>query len=232
VTRYLVDDLNPTGYAQVVEEVVSSTVNRVYTYGLQRISENQVISNVRTPSFYNYDGAGSVRQLTNLAGAATDAYDYDAFGNLISQTGTTPNNYLYRGEQYDSDLELYYLRARYYNPLTGHFMSRDPDGGKPIDPATLHTYLYADGDPIDGMDPTGRSDLTDRVLLNAAVISAVITQVTIPVNIAKFGEGVCFVGQFLHYIIDAVEARSHKDLPLNIGFFAALASSYCESLGY
>jgi uncharacterized protein RhaS with RHS repeats len=49
----------------------------------------------------------------------TDTYDYDAFGNKINSTGTTPNNYLYRGEQFDSDLSMYYLRARYYNPLTG-----------------------------------------------------------------------------------------------------------------
>ena len=38
-------------------------------------------------------------------------------------------NYLYRGEQYDSDLGLYYLRARYYNPQTGRFLSRDPEEG-------------------------------------------------------------------------------------------------------
>jgi RHS repeat-associated protein len=53
-----------------------------------------------------------------------------------------PNAYLYRGEQYDSDLGLYYLRARYYNPMTGRFMSRDPEEGTPHIPATLHKYLY------------------------------------------------------------------------------------------
>jgi YD repeat-containing protein len=44
-TQYLVDDMNPTGYAQVVEELVGSIVTRQYTYGLQRISQNQLISN-------------------------------------------------------------------------------------------------------------------------------------------------------------------------------------------
>jgi len=52
-------------------------------------------------SFYGYDGHGSVRQLTNAAGSITDSYDYDAFGNLVNQTGSTPNNYLFAGEQYD-----------------------------------------------------------------------------------------------------------------------------------
>ncbi len=64
-----------------------------------------------------------------LRNALTDTYDYEAFGNKVNSTGTTPNNYLYRGEQFDSDLGLYYLRARYYNPLTDRFMSRDPDAG-------------------------------------------------------------------------------------------------------
>lgn len=66
--------------------------------------------------------------------AVTDSYEYDAFGNQITHTGTAPNNMLYRGEEWDPDLGLYYLRARYCNPLTGRFMSRDPNGGKLFDP--------------------------------------------------------------------------------------------------
>jgi len=72
----------------------------------------------------------------------------------------------YRGEQYDSDLNLYYLRARYYNPATGRFLSRDPEDGKPYDPKTLHKYLYADGDPVNAKDPTGRSALEEGVYLD------------------------------------------------------------------
>jgi uncharacterized protein RhaS with RHS repeats len=125
-TQYLVDDLNPTELPQVMDELKGSTVTRTYIYGLQRISGSQAVNGAWTPSFYGYDGGGSVRQLTNSAGTVTDSYEYDAFGNKISSTGTTPNNYFYRGEQYDSDLGLYYLRARYYNPLTGRFLSRDP----------------------------------------------------------------------------------------------------------
>jgi hypothetical protein len=60
-TRYLVDDLNPTRYAQVIEEVVNGAVQREYAYGLQRISENQIVNGTWTPSFYGYDGMGNVR---------------------------------------------------------------------------------------------------------------------------------------------------------------------------
>ena len=93
--------------------------------------ELSVISNLWTPSFYGYDGAGSVRQLTNSTGAVTDTYEYDAFGNTFTKHGTTPNNYLYRGEQYDPDLGLYYLRARYYNPATDRFLTETRKTGSP-----------------------------------------------------------------------------------------------------
>ena len=180
-TTYLVeDDVNPTGLPQVFEESVNGVLQRTYTYGLQRISENQQIQGAWTPSFYGYDGFGSVRQLTSLAGGVTDTYNYDAFGNLLSSPGPTPNNYLYRGEQYDSDLGLYYLRARYYNPSTGRLMSRDPEeytplkwagsplnstGNPPSDPRKLHKYLYAGGDPVNRIDRTGRSYLEEGIYL-------------------------------------------------------------------
>jgi RHS repeat-associated protein len=101
----------------------------------------------------------------------TDSYEYDAFGNSFTMSGTTPNNYLYRGEQYDSDLGLYYLRARYYNPATGRFMSRDPEDGNQLDPKSLHKYLYADGDPINGIDPTGRAEFIESVFTRTLISS-------------------------------------------------------------
>jgi RHS repeat-associated protein len=162
-TQYLVeDDVNPTGLPQVFDEVVNGAVTRTYTYGFQRVSENQQISNVWTPSFYGYDGGGTVRQLTNSAGQVTDTYDYDAFGNLIHQSGTTPNNYLYRGEQWDPDLSVYYLRHRYYNPLTDRFLSRDPKAGHIGIPRMLHKYLYASGDGVNRVDPRGTEDFVEE----------------------------------------------------------------------
>jgi RHS repeat-associated protein len=173
-TKYLVeDDVNPTGYPQVLDELTGSTVTRTYTYGLQRISQDQIINGVWTPSFYGYDGGGNVRQLTNSAGAVTDTYEYDAFGNDVYHTGTTPNNYLYRGEQYDPDLGLYYLRARYYNPATGRFLSRDPLDGNAVDPRTLHKYLYVGGNPVNLIDPTGQDE--ESYVLNIGSVTLRVT---------------------------------------------------------
>jgi len=154
-TNYLVDTINPTGYAQVVDELLSSAVTRTYAYGLERIDEDQIISSAWTPSFYGYDGHGSVRQLTNAAGAATDSYDYDAFGNIASQTGSTPNNYLFDGEQYDPALGLYYNRARYLNTTTGRFWGMDSFEGDDNDPPSLHKYSYTENNPVNDTDTDG-----------------------------------------------------------------------------
>jgi hypothetical protein len=102
-TSYLVADQNLTGYAQVMDELQNGTVSRSYTYGLSLINQ-RLIANGQGLSSFGFDGHGSVRYLTSSTGAVTDTYDYDAFGNLISSTGSTPNNYLFAGEQFDSAL--------------------------------------------------------------------------------------------------------------------------------
>jgi RHS repeat-associated protein len=149
-TRFLVDDLTPTGYAQVAEELVSGAVAVRYTHGIQRISQ----SRAGVTHFYGYDG-GSVRQLTDTSGAVTDTYTFDAFGVLIGGTGSTLNAYRYRGEQWDASVGMYSLRARWYEPTKGRFWTADTYQGAQNAPATLHKYLYTEGNPVDYIDPTG-----------------------------------------------------------------------------
>ncbi len=66
-----------------------------------------------------------------------------------------PNNYLYSGEQFDSDLGLYYNRARYLNTSTGRFWSMDTYDGDQESPLSLHRYLYAASNPVTYIDPSG-----------------------------------------------------------------------------
>jgi RHS repeat-associated protein len=156
-TAYLVDTVNPTGYSQVLEELVNGAVQRVYTYGITRISQSQLINAAWATSYYGYDGQGSVRFLTGAAGTVTDHYAYDAFGNQLAAVGATPNVNRYAGEAFDAALQMTYLRARYMNPGSGRFWTMDPLGGSPFEPRSLHRYLYAGGDPIGRIDPTGLS---------------------------------------------------------------------------
>jgi RHS repeat-associated protein len=158
-TRYLVDDLNPTGFSQVIEEVVGSSVQRTYTYGTGLVSQKQLSSG--QTSFFGTDAHSNVRLLTNTAGTVTDTYDFDAFGNLVSATGATLNDYLYSGERFDSALGAYHLRERDYNPQRGRFLTSDPFAGYIDLPRTLHKYLYVGVDPVNFIDPSGLAETTE-----------------------------------------------------------------------
>jgi RHS repeat-associated protein len=120
-----------------------------------------------------------VRFLTGTAGTITDTYTYDAFGMPIATTGTTPNPYLYSGERFDSNLSLYHLRGRYYNPATGRFETMDPRSDCACeacraDPLGLHKYLYAASDPVNRIDPTGRADVAESYLIYAVFFTGAV----------------------------------------------------------
>ena len=102
---------------------------------------------------------GSTRALTDSTGTTTDAYNYEAFGELLNSTGASENSYLFAGEQFDQGLDQYYLRARYYDQGIGRFTQQDTWMGNNQDPITLHKYLYANADPGNMIDPTGNFSL-------------------------------------------------------------------------
>ncbi len=159
-TSYLVDTNNLTGYAQVFEERTSDaagTTTKVYTYGSDLIAFHESSTTNPDPAthYCAYDGGSSVRELTDETGAITDTYVYDAFGVAVVSTGVTENAYLYRGEQWDADLGLYFLRARFMNPESGRFWNLDRYEGAPTDPISLHKYNYANVDPIQYFDSSG-----------------------------------------------------------------------------
>ncbi len=151
-TRYVVDENRD--YAQVLVEQ-DGTDSIVYTYGDDLISQ----SRNGVASYYHYDGLGSTRSLTDSLGNLSDHYDYEAFGEVLNRTGSTENEYLFAGEQFDSSLDQYYLRARYYNPASGRFTQQDTWMGNNYDPVSLHKYLYANVDPVSNVDPSGNFSL-------------------------------------------------------------------------
>jgi RHS repeat-associated protein len=185
---FLVDDRNPTGYAQVLEEktVSGGTTNlaRTYAYGLDLISQRDASSGIK--NYYGYDGNGNTRFLTSTNGTITDTYTYDAFGDAITNTGTTANFYRYSGEQYDPNLGFVYLRTRYLNPNSGRFLSRDSYAGNVFDPASLHKYTYAGNDPINHSDPSGKDAF--EVFLVVVVVAVVASYIFF--NHSKTGAGI------------------------------------------
>jgi len=150
--------------------------------------------------------------MASLAGAVTDTYEYDAFGNMLAKTGATPNAYLYRGERYDADLKLYYLRARWYNPVTGRFMTRDPYSGSAYDPASLHRYNYARSNPSNFLDPSGRATLGEYALsfTNQAAKNVAVGAVGLSVAcMIRADAGILYlVGEFSHDNQTVIDAKA------------------------
>jgi RHS repeat-associated protein len=118
------------------------------------------------------DGHGSTRQL--VSGTSTinvsEQYNYDAYGVGLSAPTSPLTTYLYAGQQFDSVLKQYYLRARYYDPTVGRFTQTDPVAGNNFDPQSLHKYEYTHEDPVNGIDPSGRFTLIEMVLLVAVAL--------------------------------------------------------------
>lgn len=161
---YLTDDQNPTGYSQVVETRTLSgstwTVQNRWLYGIMAISQSD---SGGLKWYYGYDGHNNVRFLVNPSGAKAASYNYDAYGIDLNSTGPTvdSNPLRYCGEQWDTDLGLYFLRARYYNPALGRFTGFDSFEGVSEDPASLHRYLYCASDPVNQSDPSGMFSLSE-----------------------------------------------------------------------
>ncbi|MBZ0318914.1 MAG: RHS repeat-associated core domain-containing protein, partial [Anaerolineae bacterium] len=151
-THYLWDELS--AYGDVVRET-NGTGTELANYTL---ANQQLIAQVRggAASYYVQDGQGSTRALTNATGDITDTYNYLAYGQLYGQTGTTTNSYLYTGQQFDSLTGLYSLRARYYDPSVGRFVSRDTYPINYQNPIELNRYGYTANNPINRSDPSGR----------------------------------------------------------------------------
>jgi len=68
--------------------------------------------------------------------------EYDPFGNWRSAIGQANIHMLYQGQQQDPESSLYYLRARYYDPLIGRFISKDPVKGPLTLPQSQNPYAH------------------------------------------------------------------------------------------
>ncbi|MGH7613079.1 MAG: RHS repeat domain-containing protein [Gemmatimonadales bacterium] len=141
----LLAELNGTATGKVAE----------YSYYPGLDNPHAVITGT-IPHFAHVDGIGNVIALTDSAKVVRRDYDFDAWGGLRGGTDFKPfanadrarfKGALWLGPQVD----VYYMRARWYEPNSGRFLSEDPIGLA----GGLNSFAYAADDPINGSDPTG-----------------------------------------------------------------------------
>ena len=108
--------------------------------------------------YFLQDALGSTIAITNTDGEIIATFDYDAFGQ-VEKSGDVEQTVLFAGEQQDIESNYIYLRSRYYDPVTGRFLTKDSYKGHTTDPRSLHRYVYVYNNPINLTDPSGFSPL-------------------------------------------------------------------------
>ena len=124
-----------------------------YVYGLGLIGE-ETSGNFKT---YHFDYRGSTVAITNASGTVTDTFEYDTYGKLTAHSGSNNTQFLYNGRDgvLTEDNGLIYMRARYYSPTLRRFVNADKLHGDISNALTLNRYSFCNGDPANGIDPTG-----------------------------------------------------------------------------
>jgi len=193
---------SPSTYVYAGQQMVSRYGNngapssplQKWVYGSyvdEPIMMDRRVSSTWSQYYYSRNQQYSITGLTDANGNVVERYAYDAYGNttIYAPNGTTirssssyTNFFMYTGRFYHSSFEIYYFRARMYDPALGRFCSRDPSGyGKTIN--LYHSFSMR------SVDPSGLLDFAGWVY------------------IAEFANGESYVGSTIQ---DNISGRLHK----------------------
>ncbi len=169
----------------IVREQVTgnSNYNLYYMYGLDGIVGFTYVNGATSKNYYYRKNLfGDIIAIFDGNGTVYARYVYDAWGNcsILQDTNGigTLNPFRYRGYYYDSELNLYYLNARYYDPEIGRFISQDDISY--LDPETLNglnLFAYCLNNPVMDTDPDGTAPWW--YWLAAVAIAAISIAVTV-----------------------------------------------------
>ena len=142
------------GYLVLQERDGTNSVTRSYLWGRSMGGGiGGLIELAQGGQRYNYlyDGKGNVSALIDSNQNVVAAYTYDAFGNLMTKTGTLDQPYKFSTKPYDEKAGLYYYGHRFYSPATRSWTTRDPlreRGG-------INLYGFVGNSPLNHVDPLG-----------------------------------------------------------------------------
>ena len=158
-TEYVYDDQS------VLTRETGGVVTK-YDYGPDRLLAVNDPSLFGERAYYLFDALRSIANVIDSQGSIQAKYKWDAWGNVREEEDHTDvNPFGFTGHEHDDETGLIYARARFYDPEIGRFLSHDPVDGDPLNPPSLHRYLYAYANPTVYVDPSGQigilNDLAD-----------------------------------------------------------------------
>ena len=160
------------GNQQVIADVIDNQFYEAdcYIRGTNLVAKYNFWNGKKSAyTYYTQNAHGDVVNLTDKDGKVTKSYKYDAFGVEKNIDKNDTNAFRYCGEYYDTESGTIYLRARYYDPAIGRFISRDSFAGKQGDPLSLNRYTYCHNSPLVYIDAEGNFAFLAAVGIGAAI---------------------------------------------------------------
>lgn len=164
------------GSQQIIADVVDNDFYEAdcYLRGTNLVAKYNYLNGAKSEyTYYTQNAHGDVVNLTDESGSVVKAYTYDAFGVEQNIDDSDANAFRYCGEYYDAEIGTIYLRARYYDPTIGRFISRDSFAGENEVPLSLNLYTYCNNNPIVYLDPSGHVAIVDDVLIFTFLVLAI-----------------------------------------------------------
>ncbi|WP_139490061.1 RHS repeat domain-containing protein [Brevibacillus dissolubilis] len=143
---------------KVIEELdASNQVKARNFWGEELVFRQDMSGTVTKEGFYYPNSHGDIVYVKDKSGVTLNEYQYDVWGNITSQRESMSNPFKYSGEFYDPETKLYYLKARYYDPNVGRFITEDTYKGQVSNPHSLNLYTYGWNNPLKYNDPDGHN---------------------------------------------------------------------------
>ena len=174
------------GSKQIVADVIDNQFYEAdcYIRGTNLVAKYNYKNGDKTEyTYYTQNAHGDVVNLTNANGEVTKTYKYDAFGVEKDIDDNDTNAFRYCGEYYDAESGTIYLRARYYDPSIGRFISRDSFAGKNEDPLSLNLYTYCHNNPLIYVDESGHWPKLSQLFTAVAVVATVVAVTAVAVAV-------------------------------------------------
>jgi RHS repeat-associated protein len=159
---------------RILYEVDETGLIASYVYGINLIARLEGISG--STAYYLYNGHGDVTGLVDIDDVLIGFFDYEAFGDILEETGNGETPFKYAGEYLDKETGLYLMGARYYASGMGRWITEDPYRGSINDPLSLNLYVFVRNSPLIYVDPSGfaairSDDDNERVLIESGNFS-------------------------------------------------------------